>query len=214
MITFFLDGRKVGAIEGDTILQAARRVGVLIPTLCYHPVVSPYGACKVCVVEVEGKDGGRLVASCVFRVKDGLVVYTDSERVREARKAAIEALFQRASRIPLLEPLARSLGVQAPSEGIPPDGCVECGLCVRFCEQVAKAGVYTFTGKGAERRVSTVQAEEPSSLCIGCGGCAYLCPTGFIKIREGKILFGDQLVKELPPDDDRRRRRAVVAAGQ
>lgn len=109
MITFFLDGRKVGAFEGDTVLQAARRVGVCIPTLCYHPVVSPYGACKVCVVEVEGKEGGRLVDSCVFRVKEGLVVHTDSERVKEARKEAIETIFRRASRIPPLEPIAGSL---------------------------------------------------------------------------------------------------------
>lgn len=205
MLNFYINGRRVGAFEGDTILQAAWRVGVNIPTLCYHPLLRPYGACKVCVVEVEGKEEGRVVTSCVFRVKEGLTVWTDTKKVREARKEAIEALFRRASRIPILDNLAASLGVKAPKGDVPSNGCVLCGLCVRFCEDVAKAGVYTFAGKGTDRRIMTVQAEEPSVLCIGCGGCAYLCPTGYIRIAGGKILFGDQLIKELPPSDHRRK---------
>jgi len=211
MMTFFLDGKRVGALEGDTILQAAQRVGVEIPTLCYHPLLRPYGACKVCVVEVGERGEGRTVASCVFRVKEGLVVWTDTERVREARRGAIEDLLRRASRIPALEGITRALGAKGPEGDVPSTGCVLCGLCVRFCEDVAKAGVYTFAGKGAERRVVTVQTEEPSALCIGCGGCAYLCPTGHIRLEGGKIIFGDQPIKELPPNDHRRNRVLVAS---
>lgn len=203
MVSLVIDGKRVGAFEGETLLQVAQRVGIWIPTLCYHPSLRPYGACRVCVVEVEGKEKSRLVVSCAYPVKDGLVVWTDSERVREARKKALEVLFSRSPHIPALEELADRLGVARPKEsGL--DGCVLCGLCVRCCEEIAKAGVLIFMGKGDERKVMTAQSEEPSSLCIGCGGCAYLCPTGYISLKDGKIMLGYQVIKELQPQDHRR----------
>lgn len=78
MVSLMINGRRVGAFEGETVLEAAQRVGIWIPTLCYHPSLRPYGACRVCVVEVEGKEKGRLVVSCAYPVREGFIVWTDN----------------------------------------------------------------------------------------------------------------------------------------
>ena len=114
MITLTIDGRSVGAFEGETVLEAARRVGIEIPTLCYHPALSPYGACRLCVVEVEQRGRRRLVVSCLFPVEEGLVVWTDNERVRKARRGVMELLLARCPNVPAIRELAAKMGVQEP----------------------------------------------------------------------------------------------------
>jgi len=171
-----LDGRSIEADEGKTILQVARGAGIEIPTLCHYQAVDPYGACRVCVVEIVDQRGSRLTASCSYPVHDGLKVNTASERVLETRKVMVELLLARAPDSPNVRALADQLGVTEPE--FKEDGdCILCGLCVRVCEELMGVAAINFEGRGPTRKVTT-PFEEFSEICMSCGACAFVCPTG------------------------------------
>jgi len=175
-IRITLDGRSVEAEEGKTILQVARGAGIEIPTLCHYQAVAPYGACRVCVVEIADPRGPRLTASCSYPVHDGLEVSTASERVLETRKVMVELLLARAPESPKVRALADQLGVADP-EFKEDEDCILCGLCVRVCEELMGVAAINFEGRGPTRKVTT-PFEEFSEICIRCGACAFVCPTG------------------------------------
>ena len=168
-----IDGRVVEAEEGTSVLAAARSVGINIPTLCYNGRMEPYGACRMCMVEVEGQK--RPVASCVFPVKEGLKVKTDTEKVRKIRKMIIELLW------PSWQAYSEEYGVTSSRFKTGMTDCSLCGLCVRYCVEIKKENRLYFKGRGIERQPALVEGSELS--CRSCGECFTLCGSGWVASR-------------------------------
>jgi len=188
MVTLTIDGREIGAREGETILEAASRVGIEIPTLCYHEAISPYGACRLCTVEVNQRGRVRLVASCLFPVDEGLEVKTDSESVRKLRKGLMELLLASCPDSERIQSLAREMGVAETRFAPEENKCILCGLCVRACQEVSEKSIISFVGRGTKRKVAT-PFYAPSEECVKCQACAYICPTRAINFEEGKLVL-------------------------
>ena len=173
-----IDGKPVEAEEGMTILQAARKAGIEIPTLCYNDIMTPYGGCRLCTVEIGKNNKTRLVASCVYPVEKNLVVQTESERVVKVRKMILELLLPRCPSGPV-ETLAKKYGIEKSRFPGEDTGCVLCGLCVRYCAEVKKANAVGFIGRGVEREIAFLP-EAAANVCPGCRECFTLCPGGKI----------------------------------
>jgi NADH dehydrogenase/NADH:ubiquinone oxidoreductase subunit G len=182
-ITLNIDGKETKAKEGMTILEAARESGVRIPTLCYHEGLSPYGACRICSVEIFRNKRPRVVASCTYPVEEGLIVKTNTERIINIRKMIIELLLARCPNVKVIQDLALEYGVKETRFELENENCILCGLCVRACEEIADVGAISLVNRGTKREVATPYY-EPSTVCIGCGSCAYVCPTGAIKMED------------------------------
>ncbi len=183
-ITLEIDGREVKAEEGTTILEAAKGAGIDIPTLCYHKALLPHGACRLCVVEITGRP--RLAASCAYSVEEGIEVKTASPRVLKARRLTMELLLLRCPDVPELKELAEQISVdEALIKRFKPDDekCILCGLCTRVCREKMAVGAIDFVGRGYKRKVSPPFGEF-SPICVTCGACEVVCPTGAINLAE------------------------------
>jgi bidirectional [NiFe] hydrogenase diaphorase subunit len=193
-VTLEIDGRQVKAKEGMTILEAARNVGIDIPTLCYHEKLAPYGACRLCTVEISRNKRTRLVTACVYPVEDGLVVKTESPRVIKIRKMLLELMLASAP-AKVIEDLALRYGVEKPRFEAERTMCVLCGLCVRYCAEIKKANAIGFVGRGIERKV-VFFPEIASTVCMSCKECFGLCPTGKIPSETDGVCFDDLTVED------------------
>ncbi|MCD6384273.1 (2Fe-2S)-binding protein, partial [Candidatus Sumerlaeota bacterium] len=181
-----IDGQEIEVERGTTILNAARELGIEIPTLCYNPLVEAYASCRICSVEVVRGKRHRIVTACNYPLEqDGLQVYTNNERVRRNRAMIIELLLARCPDVPVLQELARQYGVEESRFGKGDEKCILCGLCVRVCEEIVGVCAINFAFSGTERIVTTPFDEE-SDVCIACGACAYVCPTGAITLEDFK----------------------------
>lgn len=174
-VTMNIDGKDVEAREGLTILQVAQDAGIYIPTLCYHEKLAPYGACRLCIVEITKKGRSRLVTSCVYDAEDGLIVKTQTPEIIKIRKMLLELLLASA---PVLSDLAGQYGIDKPRFEAEVTQCILCGKCVRYCSEVKKANALTFVGRGIDRRVAFVDDVVSTGICIGCQECFNICPTG------------------------------------
>jgi NADH dehydrogenase/NADH:ubiquinone oxidoreductase subunit G len=183
VINVTIDGRKLQVPEGWTILEAARENGIEIPTLCYHEALEPYGACRLCVVELERGSRSQLVASCVYPCEEGAVVHTDSEMVRCSRRTTVELLMASSAHIPLIQELAAQMGVAEPRVRLEPNDCILCGLCARACKEIVGVSAISLVDRGMDKKVKT-PFEIASRDCIGCGTCVLVCPTGAIKLED------------------------------
>ncbi len=187
MMKLTIDGEEVEARDGDTVLDAARRAGAEIPELCAHPAVSPYGACRLCLVEVKRNGRTRMAASCCYPVSDGLTVLTKTEKVQRARRGVMELLLARAPESQALRELGASMGVDEPRFPTVTHAerdCILCGLCVNVCREVIGAAAISFAGRGVDRALAAPFLQS-ADACIGCGACAAVCPVGSIEIRWG-----------------------------
>ena len=185
MIQLTINEQLIRVPEDRTLLEACRAHGIYVPTLCYHPALEPYGACRLCMVEVavQGRPT-RLVASCVYPCEEGLVVQTDSPAVQRSRRITAELLLAGAYNSPEIRALARELGVKEVRYRLPEaDACVLCGLCVRACKENVGVSAISFIHRGMNKKVST-PFEISSAVCIGCGTCVLICPTGRIKLSD------------------------------
>ena len=171
-----IDGREVEAEGGMTILEAARSVGIFIPTLCHHEKLEPYGACRICVVEVEARGRTSLVASCLYPVDPDLVVSTRSEKVDRTRKILVEQFLAHAPDAPALQDLAQEYGADKDRFEKESSFCILCGLCVRYCAEVKKKNAVGFIDRGARREISFIP-EIAAKECWNCKECFPLCPT-------------------------------------
>lgn len=183
MLHLTIDDRLVGVPRGYTLLQAARENGIPIPTLCFHEALLPYGACRLCLVELVGSRGSRLVASCAYPCEDGLVVRTASDLVVSARRTVVELLMATGAHLPVVRALAQKLGIAAPPVALESSDCILCGLCVRACRDIVGVSAISLTHRGMERAVRT-PFQIASADCIECGTCALVCPTGAIHLED------------------------------
>ncbi len=173
-----IDGRAIRAEEGTTILEAARQHGIHIPTLCYLETLSPYGGCRICLVEIgEGKGKGKtfLDTSCTRQVKEGLDVQTQSPRVVRSRKMIAELLVARSPNVKLAQDIAARVGLREVRFQMEDERCILCGLCIRMCYEQMDGKALGFSGRGTGRRVSMPFESRPES-CRLCRGCDYVCP--------------------------------------
>ncbi|QDR80081.1 NADPH-Fe(3+) oxidoreductase subunit alpha [Sporomusa termitida] len=202
MIRLTIDGQIIETPEGSTVLEAARNAGVRIPTLCHLADLTPEGACRVCVVEVEGARG--LVTACTYPASAGLVVRTNSAAIREARKSVIELMLANHPQDCLscqrnldceLQTLANNLGIReirftgerreyAVDDSNPfiirdNNKCILCGRCVRVCQQVQCCDVLEWTNRGFDTKIAPAfDVPMPESSCVFCGTCVSACPVG------------------------------------
>ncbi len=176
-----------------TLLEAARTVGIDIPTLCHHEKLAPYGACRLCTVEIVREQHSRLVASYCYPAEDGLVVKTETNRLSKIRKILLELMWARA---PGIAPL-REYGMRYDITGVrtirefvigyeiktrfetEPTFCILCGLCVRYCAEIKKKHAIGFIGRGTQREV-VFFPKIARKECTGCRECFSLCPTGIL----------------------------------
>lgn len=202
MTTVIIDGKRVEADPSQTILEAARRVGIRIPTLCHDPRLKPSGACRICVVEVEGQ--GNLAASCATPVAEGMKVSTRSEAVLRSRRMNLELLWSNHPNDCLTCDKAGECSLQnlmyeydvktsrfvkqnpvpLPDESNPGiyrdmSKCILCGKCVRICDEVQGQQVWAFSDRGIKTRVSTAfEKSMKDGGCVFCGHCVSVCPVG------------------------------------
>ncbi len=189
MVTLTINGKKVRAKEKTTLLEIAQKLSIPIPTLCYHPALSPYGSCRLCIVEIS-KDGrsSRMVTACNYPVQEGIEVETHSRRVLQARRVLVELLLARSPSAPLLQRLAEELGADRNrfSQRETGNDCILCGLCIRTCQELVGANAIGFSMRGTGRKVGT-PFEVDSEKCVACGACEYICPTDAIKMEMDRI---------------------------
>lgn len=213
VITLTIDGRKVEARGGATVLEAALDAGIYVPSLCYEPKLKPYGACRLCVVEIEGMPG--LVTSCTAPATGGMVVRTDTQWVNESRRITMELIManhhgdcltcHKNQDCELLR-ITRYLGVEQehfdrlrksthllpidrshPAFDLDPNKCVLCARCVRVCHEIAGVGAIDLAFRGPSAKVSTF-GDKPivESICESCGECVATCPTGALVTKHEK----------------------------
>jgi bidirectional [NiFe] hydrogenase diaphorase subunit len=175
-----IDGTEVKATQGMTVLEAAQEAGIFIPTLCHHEKLEPFGACRICIVEVESRGWTRLVVSCVYPVEEKLIVRTRSEKVDRIRKTILELLLAHAPDSPVLQDLAKAYGADKSRFEKEASFCIHCGLCVRYCAEVKKKNAVGFVDRGIRKEISFIP-EIASRECNDCKECFPLCPTSYLQ---------------------------------
>ena len=175
MIELKINGLPVAVEEGTTLLEAATFLGFPIPTLCHMEGLSPYGACRLCLVEIGEGEGAKVVSSCTYPAQPGLRVRTSSSRVIRARKMMIELLLASCPQSKVIQDLASEHGVNRQRFKQEHEDCILCGLCVRMCKEQMMAGAIGFRGRGEHRTLGT-PFDADSELCRLCGGCIQVCP--------------------------------------
>lgn len=180
-----INGKKVRVKKGAMVLHAARKLGIHIPTLCYHEALKPYGACRLCLVEVVKGPKPGLVTACTEPAIEGMEVLTDTELVEKRRRVIMELLLARNPDSPRLRELAAEFGVTETrfEPCAAPDDCILCGLCSRVCAELIGQAAISFVHRGTDRKVMP-PFDETSEMCMACGACVAVCPTGRLKFRD------------------------------
>ena len=206
MGTITINGKKVEFTDEKNVLTIIRKAGIDMPTLCYHSELSAFGACRLCTVE---NDRGQCFASCSEEPRDGMVIYTHTERLRRHRKLIVELLLAAHCRDCttcvksgecVLQDLAHKMGIRevrfqdykelkpvdysSPAIVRDPNKCILCGNCVRVCSEIQGVGVLGFAHRGTEAEVTPAFNKKLSQTqCVSCGQCRVFCPTGALTIR-------------------------------
>ena len=216
MVTLTINGQTVQVPAGTTILEAAEKAGIKIPTLCYLKDINKIAACRMCVVEVEGSD--RLAAACDTPVEEGLVVHTNTPKVRKARRVNMELLLSqhasycstciRSGNCPL-QKLANDLNIHEMPYHVhvargytdtstplvrQASKCIKCMRCVQICEKVQTMGIWDLAGTGSRTTVDVSGNRTlKTSDCTFCGQCVTHCPTGALTARDDTVKVLDAL---------------------
>ena len=218
MIKLTIDGKAVEVENGKTVLEAALAAGLYIPNLCYHPDLRPVGACRLCIVEIDGMRG--LPTSCTTPAKDGMVVHTNSDKLQKMRQDLLWLILSEGpteiQKDSQLEKVVEYTGTRnmlstykTKPKHLPvadddpffirdPNLCILCGRCVRICQEVRGVGAIGFVNRGIESQVSTVGGEDiRKAECRFCGACVEVCPTGALRDRD-PIPWADREKRILP----------------
>jgi predicted molibdopterin-dependent oxidoreductase YjgC len=214
MISLTIDNKEVTVPEGTTVLEAARQLNIDVPTLCHDPRLKPFGACRLCIVEIDGMR--KPVTSCTTPATAGMVVKTQSERLYRLRKTTVELLLSDhpddcmtciGSGDCSLQELAYQFGIKEnrfkgqmrehnrvdhnPFINRQQNKCIMCGLCVRVCEEVQGIGAIGYAERGFESKVIPPFGHDLN--CVFCGQCVSVCPTGALSahVWAGKPRFGN-----------------------
>jgi len=193
MVRLQIDGLEVKAEPEMTVLEAAQKTGIRIPTLCYQKGITPYGACRLCTVQITEGNRTTLQASCCYPVKDGLAVRTQTPEIVEGRNLLFQLLLARCPEVRAIRDVAAEWGVHNTPFTSKKEDCLLCGLCVRACAELMGAQAIAFTGRGTSRKVGT-PFNFPSEVCLGCGACTYVCPTGRIQMEAEAVARFRKLV--------------------
>ncbi|MEM4258423.1 MAG: 2Fe-2S iron-sulfur cluster-binding protein [Candidatus Thermoplasmatota archaeon] len=193
-VSLTIDGKTIQIEEGKTVLHAAQKAGIEIPTLCHHDQLEPYGACRLCMVEIEKNNRKKLVASCCYPVENGLIVRTKTDSVDKIRKMLIELLLSNCPSGEHVE-MAKKYGItqsRFKQADTPESPCSLCGLCVRYCNEIKKEHAVCFVGRGVDRAVALVPGV--SDVCKTCRACFSVCDAG-------KIVYLVDMVQDIscPP---------------
>lgn len=172
-------------IPGETLMELAKRNNVEIPNLCHKIGFEGQGRCRLCMVEVKEGKRTKVVSSCVYPIKDGLEVVTNSDKIQKMRKDIVLLLLMKTPNNEYIKNLAEEYGITAPSRYVDlnsNENCILCGLCVKACEKMGTSAI-SLVNRGTSKKVSTPY-DDPSKDCIGCGACAEVCPTKAISLKD------------------------------
>lgn len=204
MVNLTIDGKPVEVEAGSTVLQAAEKLGIKIPTLCHHKSLMPYGACRLCLVEIEWPKGSEIQTSCTYPAQEGLVVKTATERVLKTRKIMAELLLARCPGVKRIQEVAAEIGVTETRFPKKNEECFLCGLCVRVCQERMQVGAINFVNRGTDRKVSPPY-DKYSPICMACGACEVVCPAQCVDL--SKVTT--RLPRPIPSEFD----QGLVARG-
>ena len=206
-VTLQIDGGDLRAAKGTSVLDIAIEYGICIPHLCHIPNHSDIGACRLCIVEHVVNGQSKVTTSCTLLVQEGMVIRSNTEKIRKLRRNIAELLVAQAPNSRAIQDIAVRCGVKEVRYPFRNENCVLCGRCVRVCNELFRAKAIGFVGRGKNRRV-----ESPfgvlSELCIRCGSCIDLCPMTIIPCGgvmkpgeerlcgecESQLLFSDALL--------------------
>jgi coenzyme F420 hydrogenase subunit beta len=205
MVTLKINGIELSVEKGTTLLEAAKFLGFPIPTLCYDEGLKPYGACRLCVVEIGKEPKSKLVSSCTYPAQEGLVVRTASNRVIKARRMILELYLASSPQSKTIQDLASAHGVNQQRFKQEFENCFLCGLCVRMCEEQMMGRAIGFRGRGENRSIGT-PFDKRSEECRYCGGCMYICPACTLRCTytspEQAVCGGCQNIKPPCPEKE------------
>jgi NADH-quinone oxidoreductase subunit G len=213
----YVDGREVEFTDERNLLEVIRKAGIEVPTFCYRPDLTEYGACRMCVVEIEGRG---VQSSCTMPPEKGLKVHVNTERTRRVRKISLELLLANHNRECTLceksnncelQKLAKQFGIKDirfeqkktlveidrsnPSIVRDPNKCILCGACVRACKEIQGHGVLDIANRGSRAVVTPAYGMSMADAdCVYCGQCAAVCPTGALSIKSDVEVVWDQIV--------------------
>ncbi len=205
MIKLIINGREIEAEAGNTVLEAALKAGIYIPNLCYHPDLVPIGACRLCIVQIEGLKG--IPTACTTQIKEGMIVHTDTLRIQEMRRNIMWLILSEhpidLDKSSQLHKVVEWIGVKQVLAGYAPqtknipkilddplftrdmDRCILCGRCVRICQEVRKIGVLGFINRGINTIIGTNYGLSlKDSACKFCEACVEVCPSGALVDKE------------------------------
>jgi bidirectional [NiFe] hydrogenase diaphorase subunit len=183
MVPFMIDGQRVEGEEGGSVLEVALDAGIEIPHLCHNESVKPYGACRLCLVEVSRKGRSRMTTACTYPVLEGIEVFTRTEKILRARRMILELILAMCPGDALIQEMALEMGIKEVRFKKDEKDCILCGLCARVCDEVVGAHAIQFASRGDRREMIPPFGGEATS-CIACGACVVVCPVDVIGMKE------------------------------